>query len=260
VRLIEWNGSSIDAGRKAIAIGVFDGVHVGHRKLLSRVEALAWIRGLHASCLTFRRNPRSLIDPEGYAGDIVGFERKTRLLAEAGMEYCIAVDFDRGFSSIEGRDFFSALIERHDVARLILGSTTRLGKGASLDAGRAAGLAREMGLEAEIVEPLEIGGAPVSSSRIRKALSEGRLGEAAALLGRPFEISMADFRAERREGRTILFPGEGKMVLPAPGEYRVRFMSEGKTLGSGILECGPAEGGKIASFESSLLPSSLEFE
>jgi riboflavin kinase / FMN adenylyltransferase len=260
MRLIEWNGSSIDAGQKAIAIGVFDGVHLGHRKLLSRVAALARENGIQASCLTFRSNPRSVVDPEGFAGDIVSFERKTALLAETGMDTCIAADFDRAFSSIEGRDFFSALIECHGVKGLVLGSTTRLGRGASLDAGRAADLARSMGLETEIVDPLEAGGAAVSSSRIRKALGEGRLGEAAALLGRPFEISLDDFRAEGLEGRIVLFPGRGKMILPAPGEYRVSFMVDGKNLGSGIFECGGVAGGGIASFISSLLPSSLEFE
>jgi len=121
------------------------------------------------------------IRPEGFAGDIFSLERKLSLLEALGVGLVVLIDFSGEFSKIDGRDFIDLLLGGHPVSLVALGEDFRCGRGLDIGAGEIQGLAR--GVRVWIEPPVMDGGQPVSSSRIRRALADGRVAEAERLLG-----------------------------------------------------------------------------
>jgi riboflavin kinase/FMN adenylyltransferase len=162
--------------RSALTVGVFDGVHRGHRALIGKITAKA--PELLPVAVTFRKSPKKL-------PVITAFEEKMALLEALGVELCVIIDFSEVFGIMSGRVFVDRLVRRLRPAYIALGTNFHCGWKRDTDAGGFKALAEERGIEAEIIPPVLEGGSPVSSTRIRAALNEGRHDEAALLLGRP---------------------------------------------------------------------------
>jgi len=190
MRVVDWDGFASskeslgpDPGRPlAVTVGVFDGVHIGHQALISRIRA-------EASCVptvvTFRQNPLKTTNPAGFAGDIYSLELKLFFLEALGAELAVLIDFSGEFSKIDGRDFVNLLLSRRPVKLLALGEDFRCGHGLNVGAAEIRSLALARGVETWLAPPVTEGGLPVSSSRIRRALALGQVAEAEKLLGRP---------------------------------------------------------------------------
>lgn len=218
----------------AATIGVFDGLHQGHRELIRRIVARG--PGLRPAVFTFRENPKRLLRPEGFEGDLLSLERKLELLAELGVEVVILIDFSGDFSRMPGRNFLSTVVDAGRVAYLAIGWDFHCGRGRDTDATALADFCRVRAVDAELLDPVSFQGDTASSTRIRRAVQAGRLLEAERLLGRPYEVEVGACLGG--EGRRWRFALRGGMVEPPSGPWSVAGR-EGEArlhLGDGSLE------------------------
>jgi riboflavin kinase/FMN adenylyltransferase len=214
----------------ALSIGVFDGVHRGHQKLIEKVRDYAARYGAQGGIITFIRNPSRVLYPARYPGDIYSLPQKLKTLEELGLGFTVLIDFSGDFSNIMGSEFV-ALIGLGRVGYLALGANFRCGRRLDTDGRAIRELAAPFGTLTELVSQVREGGVPVSSSRIRQALLAGDIAGASALLGRPFRLDLEGLRPQG-EGRCYDLGHEGR-VLPPDGRYSGRFYtanSNGETL------------------------------
>jgi riboflavin kinase / FMN adenylyltransferase len=194
MRVISWDeyispisGPQSPITPLAVTIGVFDGVHKGHRSLIQRICAGPYI----PTVVTFKQNPLHTLKPDTFAGDIINLEQKLSFLEALGVQLTVLIDFSPKFSKINGRDFIDLLLgckrdaNGQAVKLIALGRNFRCGYQLDTGAEEIQSLAEAQGVEVWIAPPVLDGGQPVSSSRIRQALADGRRAEAERLLGRP---------------------------------------------------------------------------
>lgn len=215
--------ASTDTGR-AVAIGMFDGVHRGHRHLLERVVSEASARGLRPAVITFTAHPTELLIPDNAARLLTDIDSRRRMLEAEGIHDVIALEFTPELMTLTSKEFLQMIHERYDVKCLVVGFNNRFGS------DRQHGFAdyRRFGAETgvDVVLASELPGLKTSSSIIRRLLAEGKVEEAAACLGRPYEIS-GEVVDGKRLGRTIGFPTANirmlnrRGLLPGAGVYAV---------------------------------------
>jgi riboflavin kinase/FMN adenylyltransferase len=204
-----------------MTIGVFDGVHRGHQALIEKVVGRA--PQAVPTVVTFRQYPKQVLRPGEYQGDIVTLDRKMIIFESLGVELVILIDFSREFSKLDGRDFIGRLKSRGGMRFLVVGGNFRCGCG--LDTGAAE--IKALFPPAEVIPPIMEGGLPVSSSRIRGAVSGGGLETAALLLGRRVEIDLAGLSPCPGPGGIFYETRSHYRLLPPPGRYR--FLENGGT-------------------------------
>lgn len=177
-------------GACVLAIGNFDGVHLGHRALLERLVATARQHGLPPAVMTFEPHPRELFAPDQAPARLTSLREKLALLEGCGIEEVFLLHFSRKLADLSAEAFIErVLVQGLAVRHLIIGDDFRFGKGRAGDFAmlQAAGAAHGFGVEA--MHTIEIDGERVSSSAVRNALGAGDLEHAARLLGRPYNIS-----------------------------------------------------------------------
>ena len=173
----------------AVALGAFDGVHLGHRALIDAVCRARDERGLALSCLfTFRHHPRSVLDADR-PRLLTSWSEKLALLQETGIDAVVAADFCPALAALPYDEFVRRLLSgllgmRH----LAGGHDVHLGAGRGGNADSLTELARRDGFSFEVVPPLALGGEVVSSSAVRRLLREGEVARAADMLGRPYSL------------------------------------------------------------------------
>ena len=232
LKIIEWEDFISPAfpenSKSAMAIGVFDGMHLGHQELIKRIVK----HGPNPTVLTFRENPKKRVSPDTYEGDIFSLRQKLAAFESLGLERVVLVDFSEDFSKLKGSEFLDLLESRGKVAFLAIGSDFRCGYKQDTDADLILEMNKRKGIPTEIVPPVflpgEAEGILVSSSRIRTAIAGGNLELAAALMGRNFELDVADLDAdpdlvERGIRKTLKYsPRTANRIAPASGRYSVR--------------------------------------
>jgi riboflavin kinase/FMN adenylyltransferase len=197
--------------RRKVAIGTFDGVHVGHR---------AVIRGSD-TVLTFEPHPLSVLRPEATPKLLTPFPIKRDLVAELGVEELVVIPFDREFSSHDPAQFVQEeLVDRLRAERVSVGDNFHFGKGAT---GNPQLLRSRDEFETHVVPLVEVGGETVSSTRIRRLVADGDVAAAGALLGGPFLFEGEVRRGDRR-GRELGMPTanlipDPAVACPAHGVY-----------------------------------------
>lgn len=238
-----------------IATGFFDGVHPGHRLVIDTLLSEASKRGEQSVVVSFWPHPRAVLqsgaDSLRY---LTSREEKSAMLREMGVDRVETVPFTRQFASLSARDYLQMLGRDFGCTEVVLGYDTRFG---SEQAGpeEIAALAFAMGMEAVIVPPVYIDGAPVSSTRIRAALEEGDVALAARLSGRPYRLHGVVV-AGNRLGRTIGFPTanmklyEPLMMVPKNGVYHTRVYDKEGLTNIGIR---PTVGGGALTIETHIL-------
>jgi riboflavin kinase/FMN adenylyltransferase len=222
-----------------VTIGNFDGVHLGHRYLLTEVVAAAEARGVPACVFTFDPPPRAVLEPDRCPPRITSLDDKIDLLGEVGIAQVVVETFDLEFAAQSAEWFAHEILARRlRPAALVVGHDFRFGRKRS---GTVAELTRLLpGLEVREVDVMTMEGTRPSSSRIREAVAEGRVTDAAAMLGRNFGFSGEVVHGDRR-GRTIGYPTAnirpGVELLPANGVYAVRAQVDGRWL-PGVANLG----------------------
>ena len=215
-----------DARPGAVALGAFDGIHLGHRAILGRAVTLARERGLEALACTFDPHPLEVLQPDRAPLPITTLVDRLQLIAETGIDTAVVVAFTRAIAALEPEAFVrDALAGTLRAREIVVGFNHRFGRGARGDARLLETLGPSLGFRTHVVAPLEVDGVPVSSSEIRAALGRGDLERATRLLGRPYALGGEVVRGAGR-GRTLGFPTANVRMdlrLPlAPGVYACR--------------------------------------
>jgi riboflavin kinase/FMN adenylyltransferase len=195
-----------DSAPSAVALGAFDGIHLGHRAILGTAVTQARHDKLRALACTFDRHPMEVLQPDRAPLPITTLEERLELIAETGIDTTVVIPFTPAVAGIEAQTFVrDVLVGTLKAREIVVGFNHRFGRGARGDAKLLEALAATLGFRAHIVPALLVDGVAVSSSEIRAALQRGDLPDAARLLGRPYSIRGEVVRGAGR-GRTLGFP------------------------------------------------------
>jgi riboflavin kinase/FMN adenylyltransferase len=211
--------------------GVFDGVHRGHRRVLSTVLGWARAEGVSSALVTFDRHPAEVL--RGAAVPLVSpLAERLRLIGELGIDFVLVLNFTREFSRTPAEEFVRDIVAGRMKARgVVLGHDSRFGRDRAGDLSTLERVSREVGLEARRCDPETRDGRPISSSLVREAIFGGNLDEAAFLLGRPPSVHGTVVRGDRR-GTALGFPTANlelhHAVRPPPGVYAAEVPVDGR--------------------------------
>lgn len=190
----------------ALTIGNFDGVHVGHQAMLSRLRELAHGDGLPACAMTFEPHPREFFAPDQAPPRLTSLREKLELLAAEGVDRAHVLRFDYRLAQITAEDFIErVLVKGLGVRRLLIGDDFRFGARRAGDFALLQKYSDALGYSVETMSSVLVDGERVSSTAVRKTLHEGDLARAARLLGRPYSISGYVVRGDGL-GRQLGFP------------------------------------------------------
>ena len=216
----------------AVCVGTFDGVHLGHRSLLNATRKAASERSLASVAITFRQQPRSVINPDHAARYLCPLDERLDLLEGVGLDVVAPVDFDDSVRMLTAGEFIRTLMEKVGLRVLVIGPGARQGHD-RLGNAELVAMGREVGFQVVEATPAKLDDQFVSSSSIRKQVESGHVEKAAALLGRDFSLSGPVVQGERR-GRTLGYPTANvavapDCVLPMDGIYATRALLEDGT-------------------------------
>jgi riboflavin kinase / FMN adenylyltransferase len=189
-----------------VAMGNFDGVHLGHRAVIGAARRMGLAHGRPAFAVTFEPHPRSYFSPNTPQFRLTDEAAKLRLLAATGLSGAVVMTFDRRRAETTAQDFIHHdLIERLGISGIAVGYDFHFGKGRVGSPGLLVAEAPRLGIEVDVQAHVDIAERPVSSSAIRMALAEGQIDEATAMLGGPWFISGEVVHGEKR-GRDLGYP------------------------------------------------------
>lgn len=221
-------------GPTAITLGVFDGVHLGHRHLIDTLRRHAADRGLTAGIVTLHPSPIQVLRPQVRVAYITSLEERVELLRDTGVAFVAPLTFTSEVAELSASDFLAMLREALDMRYMLMGPDNAFGRGREGTPARVAEIAQDLGFELDILnDALDNGGERVSATAVRAAIAEGDMEAAARLLGRPFSLRGPVIHGAER-GRTIGFPTANMAItpdraLPAFGIYVTRAHLGGKS-------------------------------
>lgn len=218
-----------------VTIGTYDGVHFGHRKIISRLCDLAKSTGGESVILTFFPHPRLIIDPENQDLKMINtIEEKAEMLEKLGVDHLIITPFTRDFSNLSPEEYIrEILVETIGTRNLIVGYDHRFGKDRSGGMKELRESAARYNFEIEQIDEQDINDVAVSSTKIRSSLLAGQVGLAATYLGYPFSLYGPVIKGDKI-GRTIGFPTanifieQSYKLIPSDGIYAVTVEMEGR--------------------------------
>jgi riboflavin kinase/FMN adenylyltransferase len=223
----------IPGPRAVLSIGVFDGLHLGHRYLIDRLVGRAAGLGVDSLLITFEPHPLSVLSHSNAPDILTTFAQKEGLLAAMGLSRLGCLRFDEGLAATAPLDFLEdAVARRVEPAGILIGPDFRFGRNAEGHFGLLSDWAKGRGIPLEAVDFQHTpGGEGYSSSHVRGLLKTGYVGSAARLLGRPYRISGVVVAGQRR-GRALGFPtanlGEVPQLIPGPGVYAAKAILGGR--------------------------------
>jgi riboflavin kinase / FMN adenylyltransferase len=224
VRVVAW--TDLLAGREKIrepvrlAIGVFDGLHIGHRALMEAI--VAGPRSGKALVVTFTRNPQQFLAPSRFPGFILSYRQKLSRLADLGVEAVVAIDFSDEMSNLTGRAFIGLLRDNLNIEKIVVGENFRFGRSREAGPGDLRAMLFGSGIEVQVSHPVLRDNAVVSSSRVRKTIQEADFAEARCMLLADHSLDVSGVAGtSRAEGVTAYRRSDIEQVLPRPDRYEV---------------------------------------
>lgn len=243
-------------GSTILTLGTFDGVHVGHRKIIDRLLQTAREEDSESVILTFFPHPRMVLQSDSDIKLLNTLPEKARLLEAAGLQHLVIHPFDKAFSRLTAEEFVaSVLVEKFNIRKIIIGHDHRFGRNRTATIHDLIEFGSAYGFEVEQLSAEEIDAVSVSSTKIREALFQGNMALANQYLGYDYFIT-ATVVEGRKLGRTIGFPTanlnipEPYKLIPKQGVYVVKSDIAGKTV-FGMMNIGtnPTVNGEGLSIE-----------
>lgn len=226
-----------------VTLGTFDGVHVGHQKILARIAEIATQTGGESVVITFWPHPRMILHPDDTLKLLSTFEEKAMLLRESGIQHLLRIPFTKEFSQLSAGEFISTvLVNTIGTRKLVIGYDHHFGKNREGSLEQLILDGPKYGFEVEEISRQEIDSITVSSTKIRKALEEGEIPVATELLGRYYELTGRVVKGDRI-GRLMGFPTANLeldapyKLIPFDGIYAVQVEIENETFG-GMMYIG----------------------
>lgn len=260
--MLRWRGiGSAPAGwgRCVITIGMYDGVHLGHQRLISQTVARARELGLPALVLTFDPHPSEVLRPGSHPPILTGTRRKAELIESLGVDALCVIPFTPAFSRLTADEFaFEVLVSTLHAAEVIVGPNFTFGAGGKGTFDTLGVLGAKFGFTASGIDLVSEGEHMISSTYIRSCVAAGEMREAAAALGRPHRIEGLVVRGDMR-GRTIGYPTANMRppaytAIPADGVYAGWLYRRGTPLPAAIsVGTNPTFSGEERRVESYVL-------
>jgi riboflavin kinase/FMN adenylyltransferase len=219
-------------GETVLTIGVFDGVHAGHRYLLKKLQQRATERNLLSGVVTFSPHPKSVLHPHNQLPWLSSLEDRVSTFRELGVNIVAVLTFTPKVAQISAREFIS-LVKKHLKMRgIIVGPDFALGQGREGNINLLRALGHEMNFSLEAIPPYTINGEVVSSTLIRQALAQGDMRKVERLMGRYFYLGGKVITSDKR-GRILGFPTANldlkpQQALPGNGIYATIAQVDGK--------------------------------
>ncbi|MEJ1223147.1 bifunctional riboflavin kinase/FAD synthetase [Sediminicola sp. 1XM1-17] len=241
----------------AITIGTFDGVHIGHRKILERLINNAKLLDLKSTVLTFFPHPRMVLQQQADIKLLNTIEEKAKILRETGLDNLIIHPFTKEFSRLSATEFVQdILVDSLGTKKIIIGYDHRFGRNRNANITDLIEFGKSMGFDVEEIPAQEIDDVSVSSTKIRTALLEGDIETANNYLGYPYMLTGTVSKGKGL-GRQINFPTanlhipEEYKLIPKKGVYVVKSTIEGQTV-FGMMNIGynPTVSGTEKSIET----------
>lgn len=243
-----------------VTIGTFDGVHLGHQEILSRIIELAKKNNGETALVTFWPHPRFVINPEDDSLKLLStFEEKAGILDSLGIDHLIKIKFTREFSQWSSEKFIQeVIISALHTKKLVIGYDHHFGKDREGSFDHLKEHSARYGFTVEEISRQDIDDVGISSTKIRTALAEGAVERASEFLGRPYEIMGSVIQGDKI-GRTLGFPTANILVeapyklIPEDGTYAVKVLIAGNTYNA-MLNIGvrPTVNGKERRMEAHL--------
>ncbi|HUH46615.1 MAG TPA: bifunctional riboflavin kinase/FAD synthetase [Arenibacter sp.] len=241
----------------AITIGTFDGVHIGHRKILERLIDNARVLGLKSTVLTFFPHPRMVLQQDVSIQLLNTVEEKVRIMRDLGLDYLIVHPFTKEFSRLSANEFVGGvLVGDLRMKKIIIGYDHRFGRNRNADINDLKEFGNTLDFEVEEISAQEINDVSVSSTKIRKALEEGDIQTANAFLGYKYMLNGIIVKGKGL-GKKLDFPtanlaiSEAYKLIPKDGVYVVSSTINGLTV-YGMMNIGfnPTFEGKMRTIET----------
>jgi len=227
--------------RPIVAVGVFDGVHLGHKKIIRRLVKKAKRVNGTSLVITFDPHPDKVLHPVKYVPLLISLKHRLRLFKELGVDRVLVLKFTKTFSGLRAGDFVKrVLVDKIGAKELLIGKGFVLGKGKSGGRRRLRRLASKYGFKISYIRMHRISNLPISSTRIRRLIIKGRLAQAANLLGRRVGV-LGTVKPGAKLGRVLGYPtcniDPHHEAIPPSGVYAVLARHKNKTYG-GVLNIG----------------------
>lgn len=226
-----------------LTLGTFDGVHIGHKKILERITQNTENGKYESLVLTFFPHPRMVLQEKSEIKLLNTISEKTKLLEETGIENLVVHPFSESFSRLTAEEFVhSILVDQFHIQKIIIGHDHRFGRNRTADINDLIAFGAEYGFEVEQISAQEIQDVSVSSTKIRKALQEGNMTLANEYLGYNFFLT-GEVVKGKQLGRTIGFPTaniqieEDYKLIPKNGVYAVKTIIDQKEV-FGMMNIG----------------------
>ncbi|WP_370390110.1 bifunctional riboflavin kinase/FAD synthetase [uncultured Winogradskyella sp.] len=241
---------------KVTTIGTFDGVHIGHQKILNRVIKLADSQGYESAVLTLFPHPRMVLFGDGSIKLINTIDERIEILKSFGINHVIVKTFTKRFANLSAEDYVKTiLVDELNTKQIVIGYDHHFGKGRSANISDLKVFAKMFDFKVEEISAQDIKDVTVSSTKIRNALQEGHVDKANTYLGYHFFVTGSVVKGNKI-GRTIGFPTanifikDAYKLIPKDGVYVVRSRFKNRTL-TGMLNIGnkPTVDGNSKSIE-----------
>jgi riboflavin kinase/FMN adenylyltransferase len=241
-----------------ITIGVFDGVHLGHKHLAIKLIESAIKNEKSSGIVTFKNHPAAVINPRFQPNFLTSFETKLDLLKDTGVDFVSAITFDQEVADLTAKDFLRLLKNRLGMKRLVVGPDFQMGKNREADTAKLATLGSELGFDLEVVDVQTKGGNQVRSTMIRSLILNGDVKNASVMLGRKFSLKGSVITGMKR-GKSLGFPTANLKInkdiaRPSNGIYAtVATVSGVRYPAATSVGTNPTFGGKEQTVETYIL-------